>query len=238
MWIDNTPFKFNPGDDEAVHFMNFLHEMPIDYEKFKKNYIHGNRTLLMTSYGIESEMGCAIISKELDKLDLGDISKTKMLCIEPPGYELDGIIKANAIKMGFNEENLYMSSIDGIPSCYPDIIYLGVGNPFEILDYIKTKGFYDYMMERFNHGLFPTFLGASAGAMLFGSDLFLASKFESHSNGMMDYSALGFLEDSAIIPHITSKQLKRFLKTTEEHVLNRYAKIYSIADDEALVLKV
>ena len=236
MRIDNTPFKFNSGDVEAVHFMDLLQKMPPDFvEKFEKNYIHGNRTLLMTSYGLESETGCKLIFRELQKLDIGELSKVKMLCIEPPGYELDDIIKANAIKMGFNEENLL--SVDGIPSCYPDITYVGTGNPFEILDYIKSEGFYDYLMDRFNYGLFPTFIGASAGAMLFGSDLYLARDFEPHSNGMMDYSAFGFL-DAAIIPHFTSKQLDEYLKTREKHVLNRYAKIYSIADDEALVLKV
>ena len=80
------------------------------------------------------------------------------------------------------------------------------------------------------------YIGSSAGAMIAGSDVMLAADFDPNYTGMIDVTALGLFKGT-IISHYEPDQLKMYLDCTEEHILRRYDKIYSVGNDEAVVIK-
>jgi len=69
----------------------------------------------------------------------------------------------------------------------------------------------------------------------FVPDIMLAKDFDSNFVGMYEYSALG-LFDGTIIPHYTHQNLSQYISNTEEHILSRYKVIYSVNNEETVVI--
>lgn len=56
-----------------------------------------------------------------------------------------------------------------------------------------------------------TYIGSSAGAMIAGTDIYLAEDFDENIVGLTDLKALG-LFDGSVIPHYSRRDLKRYTK--------------------------
>lgn len=60
-----------------------------------------------------------------------------------------------------------------------------------------------------------TYIGSSAGAMIAGTDIYLAEDFDENIVGLTD--------------------LKRYIKNSNQKDIGRYSELYSVDDNEALV---
>lgn len=80
-----------------------------------------------------------------------------------------------------------------------------------------------------------TYIGASAGAMISGQDIVLAAEFDRNFPRLMNLEGLK-LFDGTVIPHYSPEHLKTFMKNEDPAITNNYKKIYSVDEDEILVL--
>ena len=60
-----------------------------------------------------------------------------------------------------------------------------------------------------------TYIGSSAGAMIAGTDIYLAEDFDENIVGLTDLKALG-LFDGSVIPHYSRRDLKRYIKNSNQ----------------------
>ena len=79
-----------------------------------------------------------------------------------------------------------------------------------------------------------TYIGSSAGAMIAGTDIYLAEDFDENIVGLTDLKALG-LFDGSVITHYSRRDLKRYIKNSNQKDIGRYSELYSVDDNEALV---
>ena len=81
-----------------------------------------------------------------------------------------------------------------------------------------------------------TYIGSSAGAMIAGTDIYLAEDFDENIVGLTDLRALG-LFDGSIIPHYSRQDLIRYINNSKQEDIRHYSELYSVDDNEALVEK-
>ncbi len=194
-------------------------------------------TLLLNSKGLNTKTGTEIIYRELLKIVPEGLSNKTLYAVSLPEYDVDEAIIDNCTGiMGMDRTQIHLSS-EGLPKDYiPGFIYVTEGNTFEVLQYMRVQGIVDYIREQFVNNPGMIYIGSSAGAMISGKDIMLAADFDPNYTGMIDLTALGLFEGT-IIPHYEPEQLKMYLECTEEHILRRYDKIYSVGDKEAVVIK-
>ena len=200
-------------------------------------------TLVLNSRGLNTKDGAKIIARALDSLakknaDLVERSKLRLFAVSVPGYQVDEIIRKNCIEiLGLTPQNIYMSA-DGIPDgITPELLYVTEGNTFRILKYMQDCDLLDYIRKVMQGNPKTVYIGSSAGAMIAGVDIALAKDFDRNDEGWMNLTALG-LFDGTIIPHLTKSQVRRYLSFKEEHVRNRYTKIYAVGNDEVVTMPV
>ena len=63
---------------------------------------------------------------------------------------------------------------------------------------------------------------------------YLAEDFDENIVGLTDLKALG-LFDGSVIPHYSRRDLKRYIKNSNQKDIGRYSELYSVDDNEALV---
>ncbi len=189
--------------------------------------------LVLNSRGLNTKIGCKQICERISD---DEIYKKSMFIDSYTPYGVDDIIINNAVEiMGFQKENLYLS-VNGVPKgVIPDYVYVTEGNTFEVLQYMRDNLLIDYIKVLMKNER-STYIGSSAGAMIAGTDIMLASDFDSNFVGMIDFTALG-LFDGTIIPHYEPENLQMYIQNTEKHILNRYSKILSVSNDEVIVLE-
>lgn len=197
----------------------------------------GYKRILLNSKGLNTKVGCKQIKEKLQELDALDLSSKTIYVVSFPEYEVDEIILDNCIsEMGFKKENIRFSEWHMPDYDFaPDFLYVTEGNTFEILDYMRKLGICEYIKHLAAKRDKFVYIGSSAGAAIAGSDILLARDFDSNFVGMIDYVALG-LFNGAIIPHYTKQNLKQYICCTEKHILERYSIIYSVSNEEVLVL--
>ena len=194
-------------------------------------------TLLLNSRGLNTRAGAEMIYHRLQDLKVGDLDTKTIYAVSFPGYAVDPVIIRNCLEiMGMRKENIHMSC-DGIPDDrIPDLIYVTEGNIFEILKYMRTEGIVDYIRRSFQANPGTIYIGSSAGAMISGTDIRLALDFDANHAAITDYTALG-LFDGTIIPHYEPEELKRYISNSEKAWLRPYRKIYSVGNDETVIIK-
>ena len=193
-------------------------------------------TLILNSHGFNTRQGVAQIKGKLDELGI-DTNDMTIFAVLYPDYEIDEKVTDNLTNaFGFKQDNIYLSA-NGIPEgITPDIVYVTEGNTFEILSYMRGSGLYSYIKELCTENPDTIYIGSSAGAMIAGSDVFLAQDFDSFFEVAFDFRSLG-LFDGTIIPHCTAGALENYISMKEDHILARYDNIYSVSDEEVLVIK-
>ena len=200
-------------------------------------------TLVLNSKGLNRIEGSKIISRALDdqgkkRADLKNRNELRLFAVSVPGYEVDEAIRRNCIEiLGLSPQNIFMSA-DGIPvGITPELLYVTEGNTFEILKYMQDNGLVDYIRNVMHENPNAVYIGSSAGAMIAGVDIALAEDFDTNTVGRMRLTALG-LFDGTIIPHYTKSEVKRYLSFKDEHVRNRYKRVYAVGNDDVVTMSV
>lgn len=190
------------------------------------------RKLIFTSYGLSTSMGRKLIGKEISKET--DLSSKKIFLFCEPYYSIEPIVVDACVKMGFEKENIFLSSqceIDMILTA--DYIYLTEGNTFQIVSILRERGIDKMIKEAYKNG--ATFIGASAGALIAGVSIEEAFSFDRNYVGLSDYNGLA-LFDGIVIPHYTKAEMKEYIKNSPG-IENRYKMLFSVANDKILVLE-
>lgn len=200
----------------------------------------GYKRILLNSKGLNTKVGCKQIKEKLLELAGPDLTSKTIYIVSYPEYEVDEIILENCItEIEFKRENIRLSGWQMPDYKFtPDFVYVTEGNTFEILNYMRRLGICDYIKKLvYENEKNLVYVGSSAGAAIAGSDIMLAKDFDSNFVGMFDYTALG-LFNGAIIPHYTKENLNRYIACTGDHILERYPVIYSVSNEEVIVLDI
>lgn len=86
-----------------------------------------------------------------------------------------------------------------------DLIFVGGGNTFRLLDHLRQHGFIEPVRQFWMTG--GDYYGGSAGAVLACEEIAIAEGHDANEPGLEDLSALGLLTGVAILPHFTEDQL-------------------------------
>lgn len=190
--------------------------------------------LILTARGLNSETGQKIIRKCLTEEE--EREKKTILLISIQEYRIDEILKQASMELGFLEEHIFLASgqID-LKKMRPDYIYVTEGNVYQVLDYMRKNGLLKFIQEQMKR-TDCTYIGSSAGAMIAGTDIYLAEDFDENIVGLTDLRALG-LFDGSIIPHYSRQDLIRYINNSKQEDIRHYSELYSVDDNEALVEK-
>ncbi len=187
--------------------------------------------LIFVSHGLNTSLGREIIGKELKKDK--DIPLKTILLVSVPGYEIDEILIKACKALGFAEENIVLSS--GLKKgVHFDYCYVTEGQTFEVVDYMRKNGLFEIVQDAVRDG--AVYIGASAGAIIAGSDWALASDFDSNYLGITDFTGLK-LYDGIILPHYEPDERERYIQNTESYRIERYKKIYSVGNEDIFILE-
>lgn len=175
------------------------------------------------------------IAKELLSMHLGTMwSEDRTILIIEPNEKISEILKEACEKIGFISSEIRCSYENPDREICYDYVYVGEGNSFEILDYMRKNQWLDYVKKALSEG--TCYIGASAGAAIIGQDIKLIRHVEKDFIGLTSYKTLG-LFDGAIIPHYTRKELIRFLQNVPTNEINVYQKITNIQNNEMIILE-
>ena len=190
--------------------------------------------LILTARGLNSETGQKIIRKCLTEEE--EREKKTILLISIQEYRIDEILKQASMELGFLEEHIFLASgqID-LKKMRPDYIYVTEGNVYQVLDYMRKNGLLEFIQQQMKR-TDCTYIGSSAGAMIAGTDIYLAEDFDENIVGLTDLRALG-LFDGSIIPHYSRQDLIRYINNSKQEDIRHYSELYSVDDNEALVEK-
>lgn len=192
------------------------------------------KKLIFTSYGLTSSVGRKLIGRELAKD--GDLSEKRIFLFHEPHYSIEPILINACLQMGFQRKNIILSGQQKTNAelLEMDYIYVTEGNTFEVLSLLRERGLTDVFREAFSNG--ATYIGASAGAMIAGTDVEEALSFDRNFMRMDDFTGLG-LFDGIIIPHYTKAELKRYIKNSPG-IKDRYGNILSVANSRMVVIEI
>ena len=193
-----------------------------------------NNKLVLTSYGLTTEVGRKHIRKELANYDL---SNKSIFLFYEPNYSIGKILLDVCCEFGFKKENIILSGhnddFSKIVQC--DFYYCTEGNTFEVLSFMREKNVDKAICKGFEYGN-KVYIGASAGAAIAGINIEEIKDFDRNSVGMDEFSGLG-LFDGIIIPHYTKAELKRYINNTPG-IENKYKKIISVSNNRCVVLEI
>lgn len=187
--------------------------------------------LIFLSDGLTSKIGFKLLKDSLSDYNL---SRKRILIVVPPEYDLEEALYISCELLGFVKENIIFFSEKLNFEEHYDYIYVTEGNAFEILDYMKRNGIVELITKCFKSGN-CVYIGSSAGAMIAGTDIKLASDFDKNHNNSTDLGAL-CLFNGTIIPHYSHTDLKRYINLTDKKALLHYNEIYSVNNGKVLVL--
>lgn len=86
-----------------------------------------------------------------------------------------------------------------------DLLFVGGGNTFRLLDQVRRYGFVDAVRRFWNAG--GDYYGGSAGAVLACESIEIADGHDHNEPGLRDLTGLGLLPGIAVLPHFTEDQL-------------------------------
>lgn len=86
-----------------------------------------------------------------------------------------------------------------------DLLFVGGGNTFRLLDRVRRHGFVQPTRRFWNAG--GDYYGGSAGAVLACESIEIADGHDPNEVGLRDLTGLGLLAGVAVLPHFTDDQL-------------------------------
>lgn len=190
--------------------------------------------LILTSRGFESSVGTRIVFNGMKRLRLSMQSRKIMIFSYP--FVGNNYVIGSCMKIGFNKTDIYFYNQHTSPNCIMkmDYIYISAGNTFAILQFLKKN------VENFSaikKAVFKgtNYIGVSAGAMIAGTDIFLASEFDRNDVLLNDLDGLRLYEGTTI-PHYGKKEFKRFKKLID-YKIDGYKYIYSVSDKGCIIME-
>lgn len=188
--------------------------------------------LFLLSTALDGPLGTQFLKKHIPEKE---VSGKKILVISVPWENTDRVYLNNCLEWGFEEENIVLSEVyDPQMGAEFDYVYVTAGNTFEILQYMRQKGLCQVITQIAEKG---TYVGASAGAIIAGTDIHLAADFDENRIGMPVEEQQGLeLFEGTIIPHQTFTEHRYYLESKSYQVRDSYKKIYYVADNEGMML--
>ena len=190
--------------------------------------------LLLSSMDFDNQNSRKIILENLPR----DIKECKILYFPNEKFQHYNIVNRSyrdrLKKVGFAKNNIYVFDYDnpevlGEPEL--DCIYIGGGNTFKTLQKIREAKA-DDMIIRYVKDRGATFIGGSAGAHIASRNIAHIKSFDEIPDGFDDFSGLG-LFDGILICHYSHLRYP-YKKAAEDE--GKY-KVYTIADDECLIIE-
>ncbi len=139
--------------------------------------------------------------------------------LEHLGIQSKNILEFNCDK---NSDNTKLKEID--------VIYVCGGNTFYLLHKIRESGFDKKIIKMVNKG--KVFVGVSAGSILAGPNIDIASPFDKNDVGLKDLSALN-LTDIIVSPHYVDEE-KKIIDEFRKKYSN---KIMPLTNEQALLIE-
>lgn len=96
-----------------------------------------------------------------------------------------------------------------------DLLWVGGGNTFRLLDHVRRHGFVDAVQEFQRSG--GDYYGGSAGAVLACESIAIAEGHDSNEPGLTDLDGLGLISGATILPHFTAEQLESTERWARRH---------------------
>lgn len=191
--------------------------------------------LILTSKGLNTRLGRHLYKAALSQMGYSDLSRMTIGLISHPCYEIEEILMAACVEIGFSEKHVFI--LTGKEKVYRkyDLVYVGEGNTFLTAEYMHSNGLFDFVKKLVQDG--AIYLGASCGACLSGSSLELIQDFDTPVLSAKNiFQGLDLLKNTAVIPHYTCTQIRRYMEETELLRLVSYEEIINIANDEVLII--
>lgn len=201
-------------------------------DQMKKEGLDMGKIYLL-SYGVQTSLGFRLLLEAIPKESLWE---KKWLIIVGKNYFLTDKIEAGLQKLGVAKSNVEVYLPDRkeqITSQKFDYIYVAEGNTFELLDYVREQGLSALVQSQVKQG--ADYIGISAGAHLAGRDISTAIGFDENGKKMKDLTALG-LFSGVVIPHYTSMEIARYLAYKEAKKNTEYENVYTVGEEEILIL--
>lgn len=188
--------------------------------------------LILTSQGLTTVIGRQLIAEELKGIELTD---KKIFLFHEPHFSIERILREVCVWMGFQAQNIFFAGdkISDEKLANMDYIYVTEGNTFEVLELMQMRGVMDPIKTAVMNG--ATYIGASAGAVIAGTDIAPAADFDRNFVRLQNLEGLK-LFDGTIIPHYTKEELERYIKNSDDEVISRYHVIYSVANGAKKIL--
>jgi len=188
--------------------------------------------LILTSQGLTTVIGRQLIAEELNGIDLTD---KKIFLFHEPHFSIERILREVCVWLGFQQRNIFFAGdkISDEELASMDYIYVTEGNTFEVLELMQMRRVMEPMRTAVMNG--ATYIGASAGAIIAGTDIALAADFDRNFVRLQNLEGLK-LFDGTIIPHYTKEELAQYIKNSDEEVISRYHVIYSVANGAKKIL--
>ena len=188
--------------------------------------------LILTSQGLTTVIGRQLIAEELNGIDLTD---KKIFLFHEPHFSIERILREVCVWLGFQQRNIFFAGdkISDEELASMDYIYVTEGNTFEVLELMQMRRVMEPMRTAVMNG--ATYIGASAGAIIAGTNIALAVDFDRNFVRLQNLEGLK-LFDGTIIPHYTKEELAQYIKNSDEEVISRYHVIYSVANGAKKIL--
>ena len=117
------------------------------------------------------------------------------------------LAEAELVQVGIPKENIVWLDIDSVTAAGDlnrfDVVYVCGGNTFFLMKKLKEAGIDKKLIELANQG--KVYVGASAGSVIAGPDISVASPADENDAGLEDMTGLG-LTDKVIYPHYQDKE--------------------------------
>lgn len=193
--------------------------------------------LILNSQGLGTNIGVNLIKKALNFIGKS-LETEKILLVSDCSEQRKRVIVEGGIRLGIPENNMiWPEDLRTDSNLISDVeaVYVDEGNVFGVLDYIRKMQVEKEIRQIVLSG--GVYIGSSAGAMMAGDDIVLGSDFDKNKALIQDLNALR-LFTGTIIPHYSYADLKQYKKNIDSELLRQYENIYSVDENEVLVLNV
>lgn len=187
--------------------------MPLDTEKKTK--------MIFSSFGfckvIPAEKLALVICRE-------NLSEKNCFILPYAGFHVEKTFereKKGLVDFGFSSERVHLlKSPEQLLEIRPDFIYVPGGDPFKLLDHVRTLGLRDAIQEAVLYRE-AVYIGVSAGADLATEDIEYVCRLEDNNYDRQYFSALDLIPEVILChrDHYPYSVLKECMEETEKEVI-------------------